>query len=83
MNRDPVCGMDVANKDFNSEIDGKQFLFCSEGCKNQFLNAPDKFSKGYVYDFVIIGGGSAGLTAAVYVSISRMDTFLIISNIGG
>ncbi len=31
MNRDPVCGMDVVNNNFNSEIDGKQFFFCSEG----------------------------------------------------
>lgn len=83
MNRDPVCGMDVISKDITSEIDGKQFFFCSEGCKDQFLNAPDKFSQEYVYDLVIIGGGPAGLTAAVYASISRMDTFLITKDIGG
>ncbi len=47
------------------------------------MNAPDKFSKEYVYDLVIIGGGPAGLTAAVYASISRIDTFLITSDIGG
>ena len=77
MHRDPVCGMDVTSKDITSEIDGKHFFFCSEGCKDRFLNAPDKYSHKYIYDLVIIGGGPAGLTAAVYASISRMDTFLI------
>jgi alkyl hydroperoxide reductase subunit F len=32
---------------------------------------------------VIIGGGSAGLTAAVYAAIQKIKTFLITKNIGG
>ncbi len=83
MNRDPVCGMEVGSQEIVSEIEGKKFFFCSQGCKKQFENSPDKFSQQYIYDLVIIGGGPAGLTAAVYASISRIDTFLITADIGG
>lgn len=83
MFKDPVCGMVVENQVISSEIEGKKFFFCSQGCKDQFENSPDKFSQQYLYDLVIIGGGPAGLTAAVYASISRIDTFLITNDIGG
>jgi len=83
MFKDPICGMVVENKKVTFEFEGKKFFFCSQGCKDQFKNSPDKFSQKYLYDLVIIGGGPAGLTAAVYASISRIDTFLITSDIGG
>mgnify|MGYP002282226748 CR=1 FL=1 len=35
------------------------------------------------YDLLIIGGGPAGLTAAVYASVSRINTFFIANDIGG
>ena len=35
------------------------------------------------YDLIIVGGGPAGLTAAVYASLLRMHAFLIMTNIGG
>jgi alkyl hydroperoxide reductase subunit F len=35
------------------------------------------------YDLMIIGGGPAGLTAAVYASILRMKAFLITHDLGG
>jgi len=35
------------------------------------------------YDLIIIGGGPAGLTAAVYASLLRIRAFLITTNIGG
>ncbi|MDT7040760.1 NAD(P)/FAD-dependent oxidoreductase [Candidatus Nitronereus thalassa] len=35
------------------------------------------------YDLIIIGGGPAGLTAAVYASLLRMRAFLVTSNVGG
>ena len=40
-------------------------------------------SKPNRYDLIIIGGGPAGLTAAVYASLLRMRAFLITTNIGG
>lgn len=36
-----------------------------------------------VYDAVIVGGGPAGLTAAVYCARKRMKTVLVAENIGG
>ncbi len=36
-----------------------------------------------MYDLIIIGGGPAGLTAAVYASILRMKAFLIAQDLGG
>lgn len=38
---------------------------------------------GRIYDVVIIGGGPAGMTAAVYCMRKGVDTAIIIKNIGG
>ena len=43
-NRDPVCGM-VAKEEFKYEFKGKIFYFCSDLCKNEFQNSPDKYLK--------------------------------------
>lgn len=39
MVRDPICGMpiDEKNTDFKMEVRGKTYNFCSEYCKNTFL----------------------------------------------
>ena len=43
---DPVCGMRV---DFNSklrtEFQGKDYFFCSEHCRKDFLAGPEKYTK--------------------------------------
>ena len=83
MNKDPVCGMVVENQDINLNIEGKRFFFCSEGCKTQFQNSQEKLSKEHLYDLLIIGAGPAGLTAAVYASISKINTCLLTRDIGG
>ncbi len=79
MIKDPICGMNVENEQFAHEIGGKKYFFCSQGCLEKFKNCSEKF----VYDLVIIGAGPAGLTAAVYASVLKINTFLITKNIGG
>ncbi len=44
MDRDPVCGM-IAKEEFKYEFKGKIFYFCSNLCKNEFKNSPDKYLK--------------------------------------
>ncbi len=83
MIRDPICGMEVENEQFSYEFEGKKYLFCSDGCRDKFKGSAKEFSQKYVYDLIIIGAGPAGLTAAVYASVSKIDTFLITKDIGG
>jgi putative ABC transport system ATP-binding protein len=41
---DPVCGMSVQReKSVRLEWKGKDYFFCAQGCKNEFLSAPEKF----------------------------------------
>lgn len=81
--RDPVCGMEVDCEDFAFEYEGKKHLFCSKGCLDRFKNLHEDYLEKHTYDLVIIGGGPAGLTAAVYVSVLRIDTILLAKDIGG
>jgi Cu+-exporting ATPase len=43
--RDPVCGMRVNKSDSHhtSVYKGKEYYFCSEGCKKAFDYAPEKY----------------------------------------
>jgi alkyl hydroperoxide reductase subunit F len=75
--------MTVENSEFTFEFEGKKYYFCSEGCLNKFIESNNDQPEKRIYDLIIIGGGPAGLTAAVYASISRMNTFLIAGEIGG
>jgi alkyl hydroperoxide reductase subunit F len=81
--KDPVCGMLVEDESFSFEFEGCKYLFCSRGCLERFKASPKEFSQRYTYDLVIIGAGPAGLTAAVYASVLKIDTFLIAADIGG
>ncbi len=41
---DPVCGMEVtAESEFTAEYEGVTFYFCSEGCRDKFIEEPGKF----------------------------------------
>lgn len=43
---DPVCGMQVRKKEaVTSTVKGKKYFFCSEECKRQFEQNPDKYLK--------------------------------------
>jgi len=83
MVRDPVCGMQVTGSDFVCTFSGEEYRFCSDGCRAKFVEAPDQYSHHGPYDVVIIGGGPAGLTAAVYASVLKIHTCVIAKDIGG
>jgi alkyl hydroperoxide reductase subunit F len=83
MIKDPICGMEIENEQFVYEFEGKKYFFCSAGCKDKFRDSATEYSQKYVYDLIIIGGGPAGLTAAVYASVLKIDTFLVTKDIGG
>lgn len=66
------------------EMDGETLYFCSAGCKDSFVRktSEDKLRRT-AYDLIIIGGGPAGLTAAIYASTLKIDALLVTKEIGG
>ena len=41
---DPVCGMEVtAESEWKAEYEGVTFYFCSQECRDKFIEAPGKF----------------------------------------
>ncbi len=45
MATDPVCGMTVEReKDIHFEWDGQVFYFCAQGCRDEFIHNPDRFT---------------------------------------
>ena len=80
---DPVCGMRVGLDSFTATYNERTYYFCSQGCRDIFEVETEQYGKSKEYDLVIIGGGPAGLTAAVYASVTRLHTFLISEDIGG
>ncbi|HEX05388.1 MAG TPA: YHS domain-containing protein, partial [Bacteroidetes bacterium] len=84
MVRDPVCDMEIQISDaVQTEIGETTYYFCSEGCRDLFQH--DQSQDGFrpSYDMIIVGGGPAGLTAAVYAAQLRMNAFLVSSDLGG
>ncbi len=81
--RDPICGMEIEDERYSFDFKGGKYFFCSEGCLDKFKTSPEKFLDAYVHDLVIIGAGPAGLTAAVYASVLKIDTLLVTRDIGG
>jgi YHS domain-containing protein len=47
MAKDPVCGMDVNEKNApaTSEYKGQSFAFCSLNCKQQFDKNPEQYAR--------------------------------------
>jgi alkyl hydroperoxide reductase subunit F len=84
MKKDPVCNMEVEERAaFTAECEGKTFYFCSEGCRDKFMEEKVCKIPRTSYDLIIIGGGPAGLTAAVYAVTLKMNAFLITKDLGG
>jgi alkyl hydroperoxide reductase subunit F len=80
---DPVCGMRLDSAGFTAEHEGRTYYFCSQGCRDIFQAETEQYGESKQYDLVIIGAGPAGLTAAVYASVTRLHTFFISEDIGG
>ena len=68
---------------FTAECGGETFYFCSEGCRERFMKERICRVPRTSYDLIIIGGGPAGLTAAVYAATLKMNAFLITKDLGG
>jgi alkyl hydroperoxide reductase subunit F len=84
MKRDPICNMECSDDTaVKTEFRGATYYFCSEGCRDRFLEERTCAKPRTNYDLVIVGGGPAGLTAAVYASTMKMDAFLIARDLGG
>jgi alkyl hydroperoxide reductase subunit F len=81
---DPVCGMEVREDcAFTAEAEGKAYRFCSEGCRARFLERQAAHAGKAAYELIIIGGGPAGLTAAVYAATMLADALVLTRDLGG
>ena len=83
MHVDPICKMEVDPAEaITIEHEGEIVYFCSEGCRDVFINGHSKQPKRS-FEMIIIGGGPAGLTAAVYAATLKIDAFVITHDLGG
>ncbi|MCF7916764.1 MAG: YHS domain-containing protein [Candidatus Omnitrophica bacterium] len=53
--KDPVCGNEITEEKSCVEHQGKHYCFCSDKCKQEFQNQPEKYTKEEGQ-----GGGSCG-----------------------
>lgn len=54
---DPVCGMQVDEKEITSEHMGSSFYFCSDECKAEFDRNPMKYMKAHEGNHMHMHGG--------------------------
>ncbi len=84
MKTDPICQMEVQEGEaYTAEYEGQTYYFCSEGCRDKFVHSHPRKQPRVAYDLIIIGGGPAGMTAAVYAATLKIDTFVVTANLGG
>jgi alkyl hydroperoxide reductase subunit F len=76
--------MEVSEEEaLTAECGGEIYYFCSEGCRDKFLKEKVCKLPRTSYELIIIGGGPAGLTAAVYAAMLKIDAFIITKGLGG
>ena len=84
MRTDPMCRMEVTEEQaVTADYEGQTYYFCSEGCRDKFMHFRPRGEARSAYDLLIIGGGPAGLTAAVYAATLKIDTFVAMADLGG
>ena len=84
MKIDPICHMEVPeDQAIVAEYEGRTHYFCSEGCRDKFIHSHARAKPRSAYDLIIIGGGPAGMTAAVYAATLKIDTFVAAADLGG
>lgn len=84
MKRDPICHMEVPEEQaYTAGYEGETYYFCSEGCRDRFLHSHPRKEPRTAYDLIIVGGGPAGITAAVYAATLKIDTFVATADLGG
>jgi len=82
MKIDPVCKMEVQEAGaLTATCNGEVYYFCSHGCREKFMKAHPEGRR--LYDLIIVGGGPAALTAAVYASTMKVNAFVIARDLGG
>ena len=84
MPKDPICNMHVDKAEgIEAQYQGKMYYFCSQDRRDHFFSEhPERFPRAS-YELIIIGGGPAGLTAAVYAARLKIDAFIMTENLGG
>lgn len=84
MSRDPICNMEVSEAEaVTLEDHGQTVYFCSEGCRDTYLVRSKDNTARRDHELIIIGGGPAGLTAAVYAATLKIDAFVVTADLGG
>ena len=84
MKIDPVCKMQIEeDQALTTTYRGMTYYFCSAGCRERFLETHPLTPRRSSYELTIIGGGPAGLTAAVYASTMKLNAFVITRDLGG
>lgn len=84
MKTDPVCKMKIDEDEALTVRHGETvYYFCSTGCRERFLETHPLAPRRSSYELIIIGGGPASLTAAVYASTMKLNAFVITQDLGG
>jgi alkyl hydroperoxide reductase subunit F len=68
---------------FTAEVEGMVHRFCSEGCRQKYLDERAAGATRTAYHLLIIGAGPAGLTAGVFAATLHDDALVLARDLGG